>query len=143
MKTTLAKKESVNRKWYVVDATGLVLGRAATRLATILRGKHRPTYTPHVDTGDFVIVTNVEKIRLSGAKEDGKIYYRHTGFPGGLKSATAKETRQKNPEMLLRNAVQGMLPKNRLGRQIIKKLKIIVGPNHPHEAQNPEPLALN
>lgn len=143
MKTTLAKKESVSRKWYLVDATDLVLGRVAVKVATILRGKHRPTYTPHVDTGDFVIVTNVEKIRLSGDKEEGKIYYRHTGFPGGLKSATAKETRQKNPEMLLQNAVQGMLPKNRLGRQVIKKLKIIVGSEHPHGAQNPEPLALN
>jgi len=142
MKTFVAKKEEVKRKWLVIDATDQVLGRLAVKTATILRGKHRPTYTPHVDTGDFVIITNAEKVRLTGSKDEGKIYYRHSGYMGGLKSATAREMKQKKPEMLLMNAVKGMLPKNRLARQIIKKLKIVVGPEHPYQAQKPETLSL-
>lgn len=143
MKSYVAKKESVERKWVVIDASDQVLGRIAVRVSTMLRGKHRPTYTPHVDTGDFVIVTNVQKVRLTGDKEEGKIYYRHTGFTGGLKSATARELKQKDPTMLLKNAVQGMLPKNRLGRKMLTKLKIFAGPEHPHGAQQPETISLN
>lgn len=137
----MAKKEDVERKWYIIDATDQILGRLATKVAPVLRGKHRPTYTPHVDTGDFVVVTNAEKIKLSGAKEDGKVYYRHTGHPGGIKSTTAGELKQKKPDIMIRKAIQGMLPKNRLGRKMITKLKIVTGNDHPHEAQKPEPLA--
>lgn len=143
MKSYVAKKESVERKWVVIDASDQVLGRIAVRVSGMLRGKHRPTYTPHVDTGDFVIVTNVQKVRLTGDKEEGKIYYRHTGFTGGLKSATARELKQKDPTMLLKNAVQGMLPKNRLGRKMLTKLKVFAGPEHPHGAQQPETISLN
>ena len=137
----MAKKEDVERKWYIIDATDQILGRLATKVAPVLRGKHRPTYTPHVDTGDFVVVTNAEKVKLSGAKEDGKVYYRHTGHPGGIKSTTAGELKQKKPDIMIRKAIQGMLPKNRLGRKMITKLKIVTGNDHPHEAQKPEPLA--
>ncbi len=143
MKTYVAKKESVERKWYVLDATDQVLGRIATKVVPILRGKHRPTYTPHVDTGDFVIVTNAEKVKLTGSKEDGKIYYKYSGYVGGLRSTTAREMKQKKPEALLMKAVQGMMPKNRLGRKMITKLKIVVGPDHPHQAQKPEVLTTN
>ncbi len=143
MSSYLAKEGSVEKKWLVLDATDQVLGRVAVKVANILRGKHRPTYTPHVDTGDYVVVTNAEKVKLSGSKETDKIYYRHSGYPGGIKSTTAREVKAKKPEMLLQKAVQGMLPKNKLSRQMIKKLKIIVGPDHPHQAQNPETITLN
>ncbi len=130
------------RKWYVVDATDLVLGRLATRVASTLRGKNNPAFTPHVDCGDFVVVVNAEKIRLTGNKLDQKIYYRHSGYPGGIRSRTAGELLAKRPEDVLRKAVVGMLPKNRLGRQLAHKLKIYAGGEHPHTSQKPEPLPL-
>ena len=138
MKTFMAKKEEVERKWYVVDATDKVLGRMASQIAKKLRGKDKPVFTPHVDTGDFVIVVNAEKVKLTGKKWEKKIYYHHSGYMGGIKQITAKELLRKKPEELIRHAVKGMLPKNRLGRKLLKKLKIYVGPNHPHEAQKPE-----
>jgi large subunit ribosomal protein L13 len=140
MKTSFAKKETVDRKWYVIDANGMVLGRLAVEVAKRLRGKHKPTYTPHIDTGDYIIVVNADKIRLTGNKLDQKMYYRHTGYPGGLKSITAKDLLQRKPERVLEHAVKGMLPKNRLGRRMFKKMKIYTGPEHPHEAQQPEVL---
>jgi large subunit ribosomal protein L13 len=142
MKTQFAKKNEIDRKWYVVDATDKVLGRLATRIASYLRGKHKPVFTPNADTGDFVVVVNAEKIRVTGNKLDGKLYYRHSGYPGGLKSETLKERLQKNPERIIEDAVWGMLPKNRLGRAMIKKLKVFTGPEHKHKAQNPEALSL-
>ena len=138
MKTFMAKKGEVERKWYIVDATNKVLGRLASEIAKKLRGKDKPIFTPHVDTGDFVIVVNAEKVRLTGKKWDRKIYYHHTGYMGGLKGVIAKEVLRKKPEELIRHAVKGMLPKNRLGRKLLKKLKVYAGPNHPHEAQKPE-----
>jgi len=138
MKTFMAKKGEVERKWYVVDATNKVLGRLASEIAKKLRGKDKPIFTPHVDTGDFVIVVNAEKVRLTGKKWDKKIYYHHTGYMGGLKEVVAKELLRKKPEELIRHAVKGMLPKNRLRRKLLKKLKVYAGPNHPHEAQKPE-----
>ncbi len=138
MKTFMAKKDEVERKWYVVDATDKVLGRMASQIAKKLRGKDKPVFTPHVDTGDFVIVVNAEKVKLTGKKWEKKIYYHHSGYMGGIKQITAKELLRKKPEELIRHAVKGMLPKNRLGRKLLKKLKIYVGPNHPHEAQKPE-----
>lgn len=140
MKTQFAKKGEVERKWLVVDAEGQVLGRLATQIASRLRGKHKPIFTPHVDTGDFVVVINAEKVRLTGNKLEQKVYYRHSNYPGGLKAETAKERMEKKPEEIMRAAVWGMLPKNRLGRTLIKKLKVYRGPQHPHEAQKPEPL---
>jgi large subunit ribosomal protein L13 len=131
------------RKWYIVDADDLVLGRLATRIATVLRGKHRPTFTPHVDCGDFVVVINAEKVKLTGNKVAAKRYWRHSGFPGGIYSRTAAEVLQRKPEDVIRKAVEGMLPNNRLGRQLAKKLKIYAGTQHPHSAQRPEPLALS
>ncbi len=142
MKTEVAKKETVVHQWFVVDADNAVLGRLATQVANVLRGKHKPIYTPSVDTGDFVIVLNAEKIALTGSKLTGKVYYSHTGFPGGIKSATAGELLAKKPEELIRKAVKGMLPKNKLARHMIKKLKIYTGSAHPHEAQQPRQLAL-
>lgn len=139
-KTFVAKPHEVERKWYVVDAKGKTLGRLATQLATILRGKHKPIYTPHVDTGDFVIVVNADKVNLTGKKLRDKIYYHHSLYPGGLKSIRAGELRAKNPERMIRLAVWGMLPHNRLGRKLIKKLKVYAGPEHPHAAQQPEVL---
>jgi len=138
MKTFMAKEKDVQKKWYVVDATNKVLGRLASQIAIKLRGKDKPIFTPHVDTGDFVIVVNAEKVRLTGKKWENKYYYRHSGYMGGLKQMTAKELLEKKPEELIRHAVKGMLPKNRLGRRLLKKLKIYAGPNHPHEAQKPE-----
>ncbi|PTM54651.1 50S ribosomal protein L13 [Desmospora activa] len=139
MRTTfMAKPNQVERKWYVVDATDKTLGRLATEVATLLRGKHKPQYTPHVDTGDFVIVINAAKIQLSGNKAADKMYYRHSGWPGGLKSITAGDLREKRPEMMIELAVRGMLPKNKLGRQQLKKLKVYAGSEHPHQAQQPE-----
>jgi large subunit ribosomal protein L13 len=142
MKTYQAKKEEVDHKWYVVNAEGKVLGRLSTRLATILRGKNKPTYTPYLDTGDFVIVVNAGKVTLTGKKLKDKIYYHHTGYPGGIKQTSAEKLLAKKPTEMIRMAVRGMLPKNSLGRQMLRKLKVYAGPNHPHEAQKPAPLEL-
>lgn len=142
MKTLFSKKSDVQRKWYVVDAEGAVLGRLASRIATYLRGKHKPIFTPNVDTGDFVIVVNAEKVRLTGKKLTDKVYYWHSGYRAGLKAATPKELLEKNPERLITEAVWGMLPKNRLGRQLIKKLKVYRGTEHPHQAQQPQRLEI-
>jgi len=135
MKTLSAKKEDITRSWHLVDAEGKVLGRLASNLASILRGKGKPIFTPHVDTGDFVVVINAAKVKLTGKKLREKIYYWHTQYPGGIKSISALKLLEKKPEKVLHHAVKGMLPKNRLGRQMIKKLKIYPGPDHPHEAQ--------
>ena len=140
MKTFVATPATRERNWLVVDATGQTLGRLATQIADTLRGKRKPQYTPHVDTGDFVIVVNAEKIHVTGNKLDQKRYYRHSGYPGGLRSRTLREQLDRRPTEVLRVAVKGMLPKNRLARQQITKLKIYAGPEHPHEAQNPKPL---
>ena len=140
MKTYSAKPGEVTREWYLVDAEGKTLGRLATQIADTLRGKRKAQYTPHVDTGDFVIVVNAEKIQVTGNKLDQKRYYRHSGYPGGLRSRTLREQLDRRPTEVLRVAVKGMLPKNRLARQQITKLKIYAGPEHPHEAQNPKPL---
>ena len=140
MKTYSAKPGEVTREWYLVDADGQTLGRLATLIADTLRGKRKPQYTPHVDTGDFVVVVNAEKIQVTGNKLDQKRYYRHSGYPGGLRSRTLREQLERRPTEVLRVAVKGMLPKNRLARQQIRKLKIYAGPEHPHEAQNPRPL---
>ncbi|RME69735.1 MAG: 50S ribosomal protein L13 [Nitrospirae bacterium] len=142
MKTTFAKKGEVERKWYVVDATDKVLGRLATQIAAYLRGKHKPQFTPNVDTGDFIVVINAEKVRLTGKKLDQKVYYHHTGYPGGLKAETARQRLQRKPEEIIKDAVWGMLPKNRLGRKLFKKLKVYRGPEHPHQAQKPEVLEI-
>jgi large subunit ribosomal protein L13 len=142
MKTPLPKVSETERKWYVVDADGQVLGRLATQIATRLRGKHKPIFTPHLDTGDFIIVVNAKRVQLTGNKLDGKLYRRHTGYLGGLKTVTARGMLGKRPEDLIRLAVRRMLPKNRLGRQQLKKLKIYAGPGHPHQAQVPEQLRL-
>jgi large subunit ribosomal protein L13 len=143
MKTYSAKPGEVTREWYLVDAEGKTLGRLATQIADTLRGKQKPQYTPHVDTGDFVIVVNAEKIQVTGNKLDQKRYYRHSGYPGGLRSRTLREQLERRPTEVLRVAVKGMLPKNRLARQQITKLKIYAGPEHPHEAQSPKALELN
>ena len=142
MKTYAAKPQEVERKWYVVDAEGQTLGRLASQVAAILKGKHKPIYTPHVDTGDHVIVINAEKINLTGKKLHSKRYYRHSGYPGGLKSITAGDLLNRYPERVIRAAVWGMIPHNRLGRKMIKKLKVYAGPDHPHQAQKPEKLEL-
>ncbi|MCK4488065.1 MAG: 50S ribosomal protein L13 [Desulfobacterales bacterium] len=142
MKTYSAKPAEVERKWYVVDASGCILGRLASFVAGRLRGKHKPIYTPHVDTGDHMIVINANKVALTGKKWNEKLYYRHSGYVGGLKSMTAKQLLQKRPEDLVIRAVRGMLPKNRLGRNMLKKLKVYAGPEHPHVAQQPERLQL-
>ncbi len=142
MKTFSAKPHEVQREWYVVDATGKTLGRLASEIAKILRGKHKPIYTPHVDCGDFVIVVNADKIRVTGRKLDQKIYYRHSGYPGGLKSITLRDQLARHPERVIELAVRGMLPRNRLGRRMIKKLKVYASPDHPHQAQQPKPLDL-
>ena len=140
MRTYQATPQDRERNWHVVDAEGKTLGRLATQIADTLRGKRKPQYTPHVDTGDFVIVVNAEKIQVTGNKLDQKRYYRHSGYPGGIRSRTLREQLERRPEEVLRAAVKGMLPKNRLARQQITKLKIYAGPEHPHEAQNPKPL---
>ena len=139
MRTTyMAKPNEVERKWYIIDAEGKVLGRLASEAARILRGKHKPQFTPHVDTGDFVIIINADKIQLTGKKLDNKKYYRHSGYPGGLKVTVAGEMLKNKPERMIEIAVKGMLPKNTLGRSQAKKLKIFAGSEHPHQAQNPE-----
>lgn len=142
MKTFHLTKEEAKeqRKWYVVDADGKVLGRLASEIAKVLRGKHKPVFSPHIDVGDFVVVVNASKIRLTGAKWQKKLYRFHSGYPGGLKTWTAEQLFKRKPEELLRLAVKGMLPKNRLGRKLLRKLKIYPGPDHPHQAQKPEPL---
>jgi len=142
MKTYVATPATRERNWLVVDATGKTLGRLATQIADTLRGKRKPQYTPHVDTGDFVIVVNAEKIQVTGNKLDQKQYYRHSGYPGGLKSRTLREQLDRRPTEVIRTAVKGMLPKNRLARQQLTKLKIYAGPEHPHGPQNPQPLNL-
>jgi large subunit ribosomal protein L13 len=142
MKTYQAKKDEIEHQWYLVNAEGKVLGRLSTELAKILKGKNKPTYTPHLDTGDFVIVVNAGKVTLTGKKMKDKIYYHHTGYPGGIKEMTAEKLLSKKPTEMIRTAVKGMLPKNSLGRQMLRKLKIYAGPNHPHEAQKPIPLEL-
>jgi large subunit ribosomal protein L13 len=141
-KTWNAKPGEVTREWHLVDADGQTLGRLATRIATVLRGKDKPKYTPHVDTGDFVVVVNAEKIAVTGNKLDAKRYYRHSGYPGGLRSRTLREQLSRRPEQVLRVAVKGMLPRNRLSRAQLTKLKIYAGPDHPHEAQAPKPMNL-
>jgi len=140
--TFVAKPHELERKWYVVDAEGQTLGRLASEVAKILRGKHKPIFTPHVDTGDHVIVINAEKIELTGKKLEQKMYYRHSGFPGGLKQMNYKTFLQAKPELLVEKAIKGMLPHNRLGRVIASKLKVYRGPEHPHTAQKPEILEL-
>jgi large subunit ribosomal protein L13 len=140
--TSSAKSSDNPQKWYVVDANGAVLGRLASQVAHRLRGKHNPSFTPHADTGDWVIVINAEKIVLTGRKMDQKMYYRHSGYIGGLKQMTAKELLEKKPEELVRSAVKGMLPKNKLGRRLFKKLKVYTGNAHPHEAQQPEMIQI-
>jgi large subunit ribosomal protein L13 len=143
-KYTYSAKSSDNEgKWCVVDASGAVLGRLATTIASRLQGKHNPLYTPHVDTGDWIVVINADKVVLTGRKWDQKNYYRHSGYIGGLTTTTARELREKRPEDMVRFAVKGMLPKNKLGRQQLKKLKIYAGDQHPHQAQNPEILEIN
>ena len=142
MKTFSAKKQDVERTWYLIDASEKVLGRLASHVAAVLRGKTKPIYTPHVDTGDYVVVINAEKIRLTGKKMENKVYHRHSGYPGGLKSTSAKAVLATKPEKLLKHAVKGMLPKNPLGRKMFKKLKVYAGPDHPHQAQQPQPLEI-
>jgi large subunit ribosomal protein L13 len=138
VKTISAREQDIQRGWYVIDAQGQTLGRLATRVATLLRGKHKPGYTPHVDCGDYVIIVNAEKIHVTGQKMSQKKYYRHSGYPGGLKQVTLRNQLQKFPTRVIESAVRGMLPKNRLGRRMFKKLKVYAGPNHPHKAQQPQ-----
>lgn len=142
MSTLTAKKADVQKAWYVVDLEDKVLGRAASEIARVLRGKHKAIYSPSVDTGDFVVVVNAEKVRLTGQKLDQKTYYRHSGYPGGVKSLNAAQMLDKKPEEVIRKAVKGMLPKNRLGRQMFKKLKVYSGGAHPHQAQQPKELKI-
>jgi large subunit ribosomal protein L13 len=141
MKRTYSPKlAEIEHQWFVVDAAGVPLGRLSTLVAQRLMGKHKPTWAPHIDVGDFIIVVNAEKTVLTGRKEEQKMYHRHTGYPGGLKSATAGEIRQRRPTKLVEEAVRGMLPKSKLGRQLARKLKVYAGPEHPHQAQQPTPL---
>ncbi|HSM37364.1 MAG TPA: 50S ribosomal protein L13 [Longimicrobiales bacterium] len=142
MKTYTPKRDDIERRWYVVDAEGRVLGRMATEIARVLRGKHKPMYTPHLDTGDYVVVVNADKVRLTGNKEEQKTYFRHSGYMGGEKHIPFKTMIEKHPERVITLAVKGMLPKNNLGRLMRKKLKVYAGPEHPHEAQQPEPLEI-
>ncbi len=142
MKTFVAKEYEVEKKWYLVDAEDKILGRLASQIAHRLRGKHKPIFTPHADTGDFVVVVNAEKVALTGSKWDNKFYYRHSGYLGGLKQISARKLLEKKPEDVLKFAVKRMLPKNSLGRRQLKKLKIYAGPEHPHEAQQPEKLEI-
>ncbi|MDH3466342.1 MAG: 50S ribosomal protein L13 [Gammaproteobacteria bacterium] len=142
MKTYSAKPETIRRDWYVVDATDKVLGRLATEIARRLRGKHKPEYTPHIDTGDYIVVVNAAKIRLTGNKEADKVYYRHTGYPGGIKSAAVKRVRTTHPERIIAAAVKGMMPKNPLGREMYGKLRVYAGADHRHHAQQPKVLEI-
>ena len=143
MRTYSPKAGEVTRAWHVIDAEDVVLGRLATQAATLLRGKHKPTYAPHIDTGDFVVIVNAEKVALTGNKREQAFHYRHSGYPGGLRKQSFGEVLQKHPERLLEKAIKGMLPKNKLGRAMSKKLKVYAGPNHPHQAQNPQPFEIN
>ncbi|MCR5787921.1 MAG: 50S ribosomal protein L13 [Bacilli bacterium] len=143
MSTFMQKKETVDRKWYVIDAEGKTLGRLATKAATVLRGKHKPTYTPHVDCGDYVIVINADKVVLTGNKLNDKMYYNHSGFPGGLRERNAKTMIEKYPEEMVERAIKGMLPHNSLGRAMGKKLFVYAGAEHKHEAQKPETMEIN
>ena len=138
MKTFSLKKENINRDWFVIDVADMVLGRVATEIADRIRGKDKPTYTPHTDGGDYVVVINAEKIRVTGSKFENKKYYSHSLYPGGLKTKTFRELNEKNPEKIIEEAVKGMLPKNKLGKSIIKKLKVFRGPSHDHESQQPK-----
>lgn len=140
MKTVSLRREDAQHDWYVVDAAGKTLGRLATEVARRLRGKHKPTYTPHVDAGDYIVVVNAKQVRVSGQKETDKIYYRHSGYPGGIRSTPLGKLRATHPERIVANAVKGMMPRNRLGRAMLKKLKVYAGPNHPHAAQQPQTL---
>lgn len=140
--TRFIKTEDADRKWYVVDAKDQVLGRLSAKIASVIRGKNKPIFTPNMDTGDFVIVINADKVSLTGKRESKKTYITHSGYPGGQKTKTFVEIMEKKPEFVIRHAVKGMLPKNKLGRKLIKKLKIYAGENHPHQAQKPEPLSL-
>jgi large subunit ribosomal protein L13 len=139
MKSYMARPREVERNWYLIDAEGQTLGRLATEIARLLRGKNKPQYTPHVDTGDFVVVVNAEKVVVTGRKAEQKVYYRHTGYPGGLKETSYEVMMERKPTEILRRAIRGMMPKTRLGRKQLRKLKIYAGPEHPHEAQSPEP----
>jgi len=140
MKTCIPRKAQINRKWYLVNVENKVLGRVASRIATILRGKHKPYYSRHIDVGDFVIVVNADKVKVTGKKYDNKIYRSYSGYPGGLKEHTFKDVMAKKPELIIFSAVKGMLPKNKLGRKMLKKLKVYSGVEHPHEAQEPEEI---
>jgi len=142
VRTFTQKQEEIERNWYIVDAEGETLGRLASRIAPILKGKHKPVYTPHLDCGDFVIIVNAEKVRVTGRKMDQKLYHRHSGYPGGLRSISLKDQLAKHPERVLQAAIRGMLPKNKLGRRMLKKLKVYAGDSHPHQAQQPRPLEL-
>ncbi len=142
MKTHVVKAGDVDRKWYVVDADNMILGRMATRIATVLMGKHKPDYSPHIDNGDFVVVINADKIKVTGKKEDQKSYWRHTQYPGGGRSTSYKDMKKKYPERIIEHAVKGMLPKNKLGNAMYKKLKVYAGTDHPHQAQKPEKLEI-
>ena len=142
-KTYSAKPGDVEQAWHVVDAENVVVGRLAARVATILRGKHKPEYTPHMDVGDYVIVVNADKVRFTGKKETDKQYFRHSGYPGGIRQQTPKEVRAAHPERIVERAVKGMLPRTKLGRQLYKKLHVYAGPDHPHEAQQPETLTID
>lgn len=142
MRTFTAKQEEIERQWFVVDATDQTLGRLASKIAPILKGKHKPIYTPHLDCGDFVVVINADKVRVTGRKLDQKMYHRHSGYPGGLTSITLRSQLARFPERVIQSAVKGMLPKNRLGRRMMKKLKVYASDSHPHQAQQPKPLEL-
>lgn len=142
MRTYTPKAEDIQREWFVIDAAGLTLGRLASQISSVLRGKHKPIYAPHMDCGDFVVVVNAQKIRVTGRKLDQKFYYRHSGYPSGLTAVSLRDQLDRHPDRVIRLAVRGMLPKNRLGRQMIKKLKIYATPDHPHEAQMPKRLEL-
>ena len=141
-KTYVVKPDEIERKWYIVDATGQTLGRLATQIASVLRGKTKPQYTPHEDVGDFVVVVNAEKIQVTGRKLDQKVYYRHTGYPGGIRGVTLRRQLEKHPERVIEHAVKGMLPRGPLGRRMFKKLKVYAGPAHPHQAQQPQAMDL-
>ncbi|MCL2136516.1 MAG: 50S ribosomal protein L13 [Coriobacteriia bacterium] len=142
MSTYYAKKGDVKQEWLLIDAEGLVLGRLASFAAQILKGKLKPQYTPHVDTGDYVVIINADKIKVTGAKVTDKVYYHHSGYPGGLKQETFAQVMERHPERIIERAIRGMLPKNRLGRAMGKKLKVYAGPDHPHQAQTPRPIKL-
>ena len=142
-KTFSARPQDAQPAWHLIDAENAVVGRLAAQVAAVIRGKHKPEFTPHVDGGDFVVIVNADKVRFTGKKETDKTYFRHSGYPGGVTLQTPREVREKHPERILERAVKGMLPKNRLGRQMAKKLKVYAGAEHPHDAQNPQPLDLD